>query len=228
MSSDVLIEIRNVSKDYYSGKNRTHRAISDINIKILKGKMYVITGQSGAGKSTLLNVVAGLDTPTEGKILYENEDISGWDEDKLADFRQKNVGFIFQSWELIRTMTARENAESPLYPIKGMKMREIRTEAESLLKQVGLYDKMDNFPDELSGGEQQRVGIARALASKPKIVFADEPTGNVDPDNEGRIMRLLKNITRRGTSIIVVTHNKDLGKYADNTYRMSAGRLDDY
>jgi putative ABC transport system ATP-binding protein len=121
-------------------------------------------------------------------------------------------------------MTALENIESPLYPMK-LKTKEIRTRSISLLKQVGLWDKADNFPDELSGGEQQRIGIARALVGKPRIIFADEPTGNLDLDNAASIMRLLKSFTKRDTSILVVTHNEDLKRYADSSYKMSSGRF---
>ena len=172
----------------------------------------------------LLEILSGLDMPTEGKVIYEDENIADWDEEKLSQFRSANVGFIFQNWELIRTMTTLENIESPLYPVK-IKGKELRTRAISLLKQVGLWDKADNFPDELSGGEQQRAGIARALVGKPRIIYADEPTGNLDLDNAATIMRLLKSFTKRDTSILVVTHNEDLTKYADKTYKLSNGRF---
>jgi len=224
MSSNILIEAKNLTKEYIRGRKEVVVAVNDVDLQIQRGKLVMVTGPSGSGKSTLLNVLSGLDMPSEGKVIYNDEDISGWDEERLSKFRQEHIGFIFQNWELIRTMTALENIESPLYPMK-IKSKEIRTRAISLLKQVGLWDKVDNFPDELSGGEQQRIGIARALVGKPRIIFADEPTGNLDVDNASSVMRLLKSFTKRDTSILVVTHNEDLKRYADVSHRMSAGRF---
>ncbi len=224
MSSNTLIEAKNITKEYIRGRKEVVVAVNDVDLEIPRGKMIMVTGPSGSGKSTLLNVLSGLDKLTEGKIIFSDEDISGWEEERLSQFRQENIGFIFQNWELIRTLTALENIESPLYPLK-IKSKEIRTRAISLLKQVGLWDKVDNYPDELSGGEQQRIGIARALVGKPKIIFADEPTGNLDVDNAGSVMRLLKSFTKRDTAILVVTHNEELKKYSDKAYRMSNGRF---
>ena len=224
MSTRVLIEAKGLTKEYVRGKKEVVIAVNDVDLQIPKGSLVMVTGPSGSGKSTLLNILSGLDMPTEGKVIYEDENIADWDEEKLSAFRQGNVGFIFQNWELIRTMTALENIESPLYPMK-LKSKEIRTRSISLLKQVGLWDKADNYPDELSGGEQQRIGIARALVGKPRIIFADEPTGNLDVDNASSIMRLLKSFTKRDTSILVVTHNEDLKRYSDSSYRMSSGRF---
>ncbi len=224
MSSSILIEAKNLTKEYIRGRKEVVTAVNDVDLQIHRGKLIMVTGPSGSGKSTLLNILSGLDNPTEGKIIYNDEDISGWDEERLAQFRQDHIGFIFQNWELIRTLTALENIESPLYPTK-VKSKEIRTRAISLLKQVGLWDKVDNYPDELSGGEQQRIGIARALVGKPRIIFADEPTGNLDVDNAASVMRLLKSFTKRDTSILVVTHNEDLNRYADTHIKMSGGRF---
>ncbi|MHA2224667.1 MAG: ABC transporter ATP-binding protein [Candidatus Hodarchaeales archaeon] len=224
MSNRTLIEAKNLTKEYIRGKNEVVIAVNDVDIQIPKGKLVMVTGPSGSGKSTLLNILSGLDKTSEGKVLYEDENIADWDEEKLSKFRRENVGFIFQNWELVRILTAIENIESPLYPLK-LKGKEVRMRAISLLKQVGLWDKADNYPDELSGGEQQRIGIARALVAKPRIIFADEPTGNLDVDNAASIMRLLKSFTKRDTSILVVTHNEELKKYADLTHRMSSGRF---
>ena len=224
MSSSILIEAKNLTKEYIRGKKEVVTAVNDVDLQIQRGKLIMVTGPSGSGKSTLLYILSGLDKPSEGKVIYNDEDISDWDEERLAQFRQEHIGFIFQNWELIRTLTALENIESPLYPVK-IKSKEIRTRAISLLKQVGLWDKVDNYPDELSGGEQQRIGIARALVGKPRIIFADEPTGNLDVDNAASVMRLLKSFTKRDTSILVVTHNEDLKRYADTSYKMSAGRF---
>ena len=224
MSTRTLIEAKNLSKEYIRGKKEVVIAVNDVDLQVPRGKLVMVTGPSGSGKSTLLNILSGLDMPTEGKVLYEDENIADWDEEKLSHFRRENVGFIFQNWELIPIMTALENIESPLYPLK-IKGKEIRTRSISLLKQVGLWDKVDNYPDELSGGEQQRIGIARALVGKPRIIFADEPTGNLDQDNAASVMRLLKSFTKRDTSILVVTHNEDLKRYADMSHRMSSGRF---
>jgi ABC-type lipoprotein export system ATPase subunit len=223
-NSRTLIEAKDLTKEYLRGRREVVTALDDIDLQIPKSKMVLVSGISGSGKTTLLNVLSGLDTPTEGKILYEDENIAEWDEERLSQFRQQNIGFIFQNWELIRTMNALENIESPLYPLK-IKSKDIRTRSAALLRQVGLWDKADNYPDELSGGEQQRVGIARALVGKPRIVFADEPTGNLDQDNAVSIMRLLKSFTKRDTAILVVTHNEELKKYADVSHRLSSGRF---
>lgn len=224
MSDRTLIEAKNLSKEYMRGKREVVIAVNDVDLQIPKGRLVMVTGPSGSGKSTLLNILSGLDKPSDGKVLYEDENIADFSEEKLALFRRGNVGFIFQNWELINIMTALENIESPMYPLK-IKGKEIRTRAISLLKQVGLWDKADNYPDELSGGEQQRIGIARALVIKPRILFADEPTGNLDQDNAASVMRLLKSFTKRDTAILVVTHNEDLKRYADTTHRMSSGRF---
>ncbi len=222
--AEVILMGKDLVKQYVRGKREVINALNHVDCEFERGKLYMIMGPSGSGKSTLLNVLSGLDKPTEGKVIFEDEDISQWDEERLAEFRRKNVGFVFQSWELIPTMTALENVEAPLYPLK-MKSREIRSQAISLIKQVGLYERMDHFPTELSGGEQQRIAIARALISKPKVIFADEPTGNLDEDAGQSILRLLKSVTRRGTTVIVATHNTGLRSFADVIYKMQNGRL---
>ncbi len=224
MSSNVILIGKDLVKEYYRGKKEVITALNHVDIEIEAGKMYLLFGPSGSGKTTLLNVLSGLDKPDSGKVIYQDENIVDWDEEKLALFRRENVGFIFQDWQLIPTLTALENVEAPLYPTK-LKSKEIRQRALSLLKQVGIYDRADHFPTELSGGEQQRVAIARALVSKPKVIFADEPTGNLDPESGNTVMRMLKNATRLGTAIIVATHNPELKKYADKEFKISSGRL---
>ncbi len=217
---------KEVSRDYVRGKKEIVKALHQVDIQLNEGELICVLGPSGSGKSTLLNILSGIDKPTGGRVLFDDENIVDWEEEELSKFRLKNVGFIFQTWELINTFNALENVEVPLVPGK-IKGGEMRRRSLSLLKQVGLYDRIDHFPTELSGGEQQRVAIARALINEPRVLFADEPTGNLDEDTGSSIMRLLKRISREGTAIMVATHNQALTTYADHVVRLRAGKLMD-
>ena len=190
----------------------------------MPNELVVVMGPSGSGKSTLLHLLGGLDLPTEGQILFKGEDITQWDENKYTEYRRNHVGFIFQSWELIDNLTAIENIEVPLYPTK-MPSDEIRARAMRLLRQVDLYEREKHFPKQLSGGEQQRVGIARALITEPSLLLADEPTGNLDSNTGDIIMRMLKKLTRGGTGTVVATHDESLRRYADRVVRVLDGEI---
>ena len=225
MSVEVIIEAQNVSKIYKRGRSEFVRALSDINLKFYEAELIILRGESGSGKSTLLNILSGLDNPSEGEIHFMGEDITKFSQKQLTELRRKNVGFIFQAWELIDNLTCLENVEVPLYP-SDLPMEKIRSDAKDLLRRLEMHDEHFNkFPGELSGGQSQRVGIARALIKQPKVIFADEPTANLDSDNADIIMNLLKRISRQGTTVIVASHNESLQKFADRVIMLSQGRM---
>ena len=216
-----LIEFRGVSRIYKNGEHEL-RALDNVDLNIEQGKFVVILGPSGAGKSTLLNLIGGLDTPSEGEILVDGKNISKLDNDELADYRAETIGFVFQSYNLIPTLTVFENVSL---------VKEIAKDALSvkeMLKEVGLSDHLDNFPSELSGGEQQRVSIARALAKNPKILLCDEPTGALDSETGVSILKVLLKMARNyNKTIIIVTHNQNIAKMADEVIRVKSGKIID-
>ncbi len=217
-----IVEFENVSRVYKSGDHEL-RALDRINMTLEEGKFVVILGPSGAGKSTLLNLLGGLDSPTEGKITVCGKDISDLSNNELADYRAKTVGFVFQFYNLIPTLTVYENialveeiTDSPL-------------PAKQMLEDVGLKDHLKNFPAELSGGEQQRVSIARALAKNPKILLCDEPTGALDSETGVTVLKLLLSMAKNyGKTIVVVTHNQNIAKMADVVIRVKNGKIKSY
>ncbi len=215
----ALIELKNVSKIYKSGEH-VMRALDGVDLSIEKGKFIVILGPSGAGKSTLLNILGGLDRPDEGEILLEGKDISGLSEDELAAYRAETVGFVFQFYNLIPTLTVRENVEL---------VKEIAAEAlsaEKMIADVGLSDHLNNFPSELSGGEQQRVSIARALAKNPKIILCDEPTGALDSETGVAVLKLLLKMSKNyDKTVLIVTHNQNIARIADVVVRVKNGKI---
>lgn len=204
-----LITFENVSRIYENGDHK-QKVLDHVNMSLEEGKFVVILGPSGAGKSTLLNLLGGLDSPTEGKITVNGKDISGLSGNELADYRASTVGFVFQFYNLIPTLTVHENVTL---------VKEIAPNALSateMLKEVGLEDHLKNFPSELSGGEQQRVSIARALAKNPKILLCDEPTGALDSETGVLVLKLLLKMAREyGKTIVIVTHNQNIAKMAD-------------
>ena len=217
---------KNLTRRFQRGKKELILAINDSDIDIQAGKVTMIMGPSGSGKSTLLNVLSGLDKPTEGRVIFDDQNIVDWDEEQLAQWRRSSVGFVFQTFELIPALTAIENVMLPLMPDRKMKTQDIRLEALSLLKQVGIFDTTNERAVKLSGGEQQRVGIARALITRPSVIFADEPTGSVDEDTGRKVMDLLIRQTRgHDRAVLFVSHNPDLKRYADNIYAMRQGKL---
>ncbi len=219
-----IIEAKRVHKIYRVGETSVH-ALAGVSFSVKKGEFVAITGTSGSGKSTLLNVLAGLEPVTAGEIVISDEHIEELDEGKLVTFRRNHVGFIFQSFNLIPTMTAAENVALPL-TFRGMGKAERTRRAAKMLAVVGLATHKDHLPLQMSGGQQQRVGIARALVVNPKIIFADEPTGNLDSKNGAEIMTLMRNIVNKtGQTVVMVTHDLTLAQKADRIIYLSDGKI---
>ena len=203
-----ILRVENLSKIYGKGQTQV-KAIDNVSFKVEKGEFVAIVGTSGSGKSTLLNMLAGLEKPTKGEILIGNVHIEKLTEKQLVAFRREKVGFIFQSYNLLNTMNAIENVALPL-AFRGVPKKERLKKAREYMELVGVDKQEKHMPNQMSGGQQQRVGIARALVVKPQIIFADEPTGNLDPKTSEEIMKLLEQINDRGTTVLVVTHNKEI------------------
>ena len=215
----AIVEFKDVSRVYTSGDHEL-KALDGVNMSLEEGKFIVVLGPSGAGKSTLLNLLGGLDSPTSGKIYVEGQDISTLSEDELADYRAAKVGFVFQFYNLVPTLTVHENVAL---------VKEIAPNALSatkMIEEVGLSDHLKNFPAELSGGEQQRVSIARALAKNPKILLCDEPTGALDSETGVLVLKLLLKMARDyGKTIVIVTHNQNIAKMEDVVLRVKNGKI---
>ena len=221
-----LIEIKNIVKKYRIG-NEVITAVDDVSLSIEPGEFVCVLGASGSGKSTLLHIVAGLDRPTKGDVLIRGSSIVKMRERDMALFRRRYIGFVFQAYNLIPTLTALENVSIPLM-FNGMGQRERNKRGREILKQMGLADRMRNKPTEMSGGQQQRVSIARALINNPKVLYADEPTGNLDTKTTGEIMEILVERVREDkVTLLLVTHNLELAKYADRIIKMSDGKITD-
>lgn len=220
-----LIEIRGLKKYYKLGDNII-KALDGIDLDIEDGEFVALLGTSGSGKSTLLNMLAGLERPSKGTIKYGNISLTDLDENQITKFRNLNVGFVFQSYNLLPYLSAWENVSLPL-TFKGLDKEARKKEAEKILKEVGLSDRMNNKPNELSGGQQQRVSIARAFVGRPRIIFADEPTGNLDTKTSFEIMNLIKKITRENNqTFIMVTHDDEMTEFADKVLYMRDGHLE--
>ena len=214
-----IIELSDVSRIYRNGEHE-QRALDHANLTLEEGRFIVVLGQSGAGKSTLLNLIGGLDSPTSGTITVAGRDISTLTPNELADYRADTVGFVFQSYNLIPTLTVIENVAL----VKDIASDPLSS--HDMLKAVGLEDHIHNFPSELSGGEQQRVSIARALAKNPKILLCDEPTGALDSETGVMVLKLLLSMARdMGKTIIIVTHNQNIAKMADVVVRVKNGKI---
>jgi putative ABC transport system ATP-binding protein len=217
-----LLTASNLTKEYQSGDHRL-TVLRDVTFSIEQGDFVSIVGPSGSGKTTLLGLLAGLDTPSRGSVTLDGTDITALDEDARARLRGAKVGFVFQSFQLITTLTAIENVQVPL-ELRGESNATER--ASDVLHRVGLGDRLDHFPTQLSGGEQQRVAIARAFANRPRILFADEPTGNLDSDTGSRIVELLETLNRESDStIVLVTHDLGLAQRTRRIIRLSDGRV---
>ncbi|MEM0101461.1 MAG: ABC transporter ATP-binding protein [Candidatus Methanomethylicaceae archaeon] len=223
-NEEIIIEAIDLWKIYRTGKIE-YPALRGVNLKIKKGEFVAIVGPSGSGKSTLLNLLGALDRPTKGKVIVDGIDISKLNNNQLAELRNKKIGFIFQTFNLIPYMNALENVEVPMIAAK-INSKERRNRAMQLLSIVGLEQFYKNRPSELSGGQQQRVAIARALINNPKIILADEPTGNLDSKSAYEIMEVLKKLNNNGSTIILVTHNLQLIKYCDRVLFMKDGNIE--
>jgi ABC-type lipoprotein export system ATPase subunit len=199
-------------------------ALKDLNLEVKKGEFISVYGHSGAGKTTLLNLIGGLDKPTSGKIVVFGHDLSAYDEDFLAPFRSSYVGFVFQSYNLISTLTALENIAFPI-ELAGKLGEHVEKRSKELLEMVGLLHRADHLPAQLSGGEQQRIAFARALANDPPLILVDEPTGNLDLETGLEIVRILEELKANGKTIIVTTHDERIMKLADRVLHMKNGKI---
>ena len=217
-----IVEFNNVTRIYKSGDHE-QKALNNVSLTLEEGKFIVILGPSGAGKSTLLNMLGGLDSPTSGAIKVNGKDISTLSQNELADYRASTVGFVFQFYNLIPTLTVLENVAL----VKEISKNPL--DAKKMLEEVGLSDHAQNFPAELSGGEQQRVSIARALAKNPKVLLCDEPTGALDSETGVLVLKLLLSMAKNyGKTIVVVTHNQNIAKMADVVIRVKNGKIKSY
>ena len=224
MSNEVLISVQNLEKSFKTGKE-TLKVLKNLNFGIMKGEMVAIMGPSGVGKSTLLHLMGTLDRPSTGKIFFNHTNLFEMNDRRLADFRNKNIGFVFQFHHLLPEFTAQENVMMPLL-IQGIKRKDASEKANTILGDLELGDRISHKTGELSGGEQQRVAIARALANDPEVILADEPTGNLDQKTGEKVHHLLKELKQaKNKTLVVVTHNNKLSDYMDRVLIMEDGKI---
>ncbi|MBA9072419.1 putative ABC transport system ATP-binding protein [Flavobacterium gossypii] len=219
-----LIKITNIKRDFVLG-NEIINVLKGIDLNISKGEYVALMGPSGSGKSTLMNLLGCLDTPTSGQYILNGNDVSQMSDDNLAEIRNKEIGFVFQTFNLLPRTTALNNVALPMI-YAGYSKSERLARAEQVLKQVGLGDRMDHEPNQLSGGQRQRVAVARALVNKPSIILADEPTGNLDSKTSVEIMNLFNEIHANGNTVILVTHEEDIAAYAHRIIRLRDGLVE--
>jgi putative ABC transport system ATP-binding protein len=222
-TSDFVVSLHSLSKTYQKGEAEVD-VLKDITLSVAKGEFVALYGPSGSGKTTLLNLISGIDKPTTGKIFVLSEDLTIQDEDFLSEFRCSHVGFIFQSYNLVSTLTVAENVAFPMEWVRKP-AAEIEARVAKLLGAVGLQSRVNHFPSQLSGGEQQRVAFARALANDPMLILADEPTGNLDVKNGQKIKQVLQILREAGKTVIVATHDPELMQLADRTLCLEDGTL---
>jgi len=220
---DAIVRTIDLTREFMMGSQTIH-ALYRVNLEVGRGEFLCITGPSGSGKSTLLNLIGGLDRPTSGQVIVAGEDLAALDENALAAYRRRRVGFVFQTFNLIPTMTALMNVEFPMI-FAGIPPRQRRARAEELLAMVGLAHRMNHRPTELSGGEQQRVAIARSLVNHPDIILADEPTGNLDSRTGREVMELLARLNEEGRTILVASHDPAVAALAKRVVRLHDGRI---
>lgn len=226
-NGDPIIELNQAAKYYQMGDNVV-KALDCVNLTIKEGDFVAIMGPSGSGKSTAMNLIGSLDLSTKGDVYLHGENIEELEESELAQLRGKKIGFIFQQFNLIPNLTAKENVMLPLL-FQDMDLEERKEKAEEVLKIVELEDRMEHYPNQLSGGQQQRVAIARALANEPDIILADEPTGNLDTKTGERLMVFLDNLNKKGRTIIIVTHDSEIArKHAKTIYSLRDGKIESY
>lgn len=225
ISRHIVLRAEGIGKTYAKGTSLETQALKPSNLEIEEGVFYAVIGRSGSGKSTLLHILGGLDRPTEGKLFIENEDVFELKDKELAKLRRRRIGFVFQAYNLLSEHTAEENILMPIH-LDG---REVDTEYYNrVIEALSITNKLKNYPDELSGGEQQRVAIARALVSRPAILLADEPTGNLDPSTGDEVLRLLKSISHAfNQTVILVTHDMEIAAMADRIIKLNEGRIED-
>ncbi|HTR99859.1 MAG TPA: ABC transporter ATP-binding protein [Bacteroidota bacterium] len=226
-TAEPVLAVRQVTKTFPSGegKDETLVVLRGISLDVRRGEIIAVVGASGAGKSTLLHIIGTLEKPTSGTVLYDGTDVFAMGDEELARFRNRRVGFVFQFHHLLPEFTALENVAMPAL-IRGKKLHEVRALAADLLREVGLEGKVDQKPPRLSGGEQQRVAVARALVNSPRVILADEPSGNLDSENARNLHRLIWELSRsRGQTFIVVTHNESLARQADRIVQIADGVL---
>lgn len=224
---NTLVHIENICKIYNPGENEV-RALDQVSLNIDTGEFVAIIGQSGSGKSTLMNMLGCLDVPTEGSYFLNGEDVSNMTDDELSDIRNREIGFIFQGFNLIQNLTALENVELPLI-YRGVGKKERKELALNSLEMVGLSHRVDHTPSQMSGGQQQRVAIARAIAAKPPVILADEPTGNLDSSSSKEILQILKGLHKDGRSVILITHDNEIAAQAKRVIRIADGKIiEDY
>jgi len=218
----AILEAKNLNKTY-TVDHRSIRVLNDISLQVATGEFVVIAGSSGSGKTTLLTLLSGLDHPSSGRVFIDQRDITGASEDELAPVRNRMIGFVFQSFYLVPSMTARENI---MFPAELLGLPDAEERARHLLRRVGLLDRADNLPSQLSGGEKQRISLCRAVINDPKLLFADEPTGNLDSQN-GRLVlaQLLELKAEKGATLILVTHNPEIAAAADRVLTLKDGHL---
>ena len=218
-----MIDINSITKEYVMGDNKL-LALNEVNVSIIEGEFVSIMGSSGSGKSTLMNIIGCLDVPTSGDYIFRDNNISNYNSNMLAELRNKDIGFIFQNFNLLPRLNALENVTLPLlYSGKSVKERtKLATEA---LDNVGLKDRKNHRPNQLSGGQQQRVSIARAIAGKPKLILADEPTGALDSNTSAEIMKILNDLNSNGITIVLVTHEDDIADYGSRIIKMKDGKI---
>lgn len=222
--AEYLIHLEDVHKIYQMGSEQVH-ALAGVSLSLRRGSLWAIMGPSGSGKSTMLNLLGCLDRPTLGRYTLNGQDVAMLDDNALSDLRLRELGFIFQSFNLIPQLTVQENIELPLYYL-GWEAAASAAKAQELAEMVGLADRLKHRPAELSGGQQQRVAVARALANDPSVVLADEPTGNLDTATGRQIMELLVELNAGGKTLIMVTHEAEIATYASNQLHLRDGRID--
>jgi putative ABC transport system ATP-binding protein len=227
MNNGALVKLADVHKTYRTGEIQVH-AVRGVSLEIKRGEFVALMGASGSGKSTLMNILGCLDRPSSGSYILNDADVSGLDRDRLADIRNRKIGFVFQNFNLLPRTSARENVELPLiYSAQRLSNAQLREKADRVLASVGLAGREDHPPSQLSGGQQQRVAIARALINDPEVVLADEPTGNLDSRTSVEIMGIFQQLNERGITIIMVTHEQDIATYARRNVLMRDGIIVD-